>query len=73
MNKPALNESRDIHFGLSTTKATTRKRGTPLSLTDFAKKEISDRLTRIGTKGRLSSETMKIDRIGIKAELNFKV
>lgn len=43
MNKPALNESRDIHFGLSTTKATTRKRGTPLSLTDFAKKEISDR------------------------------
>lgn len=58
MNKPALNESRDIHFGLSTTKATTRKRGTPLSLTDFAKKEISDRLTRIGTKGRLSLETM---------------
>lgn len=57
-SNPALNESRDIHLGLSTTMATTRNIGIPFSLTDFARKEKKGRLTRIGRKGRVSSETM---------------
>lgn len=56
--------------GLSTIMATTRKIDKPLTLTDLATREKRDRLTRLGTKGRLSSETMYIDGIGIKAELN---
>lgn len=34
-------------------------------------KEKRDRLAKVGTKGRFSSETILIDVIGIKAELNL--
>lgn len=63
--------SRDTHLGPSVTMATTRKIGILLSLTDLAMTEKRDRLARVGTKGRFSSETMLIDAIGIKAELNL--
>lgn len=37
----------------------------------MAKTKNKDRLTRIGTKPKSSSETMQFDEIGIKAELNL--
>lgn len=42
LNSSALNRSCDIHLGLSTTIATTRKKGGPLRLTDLARKEKRD-------------------------------
>lgn len=58
LNNSAFNGSRDIHLGLSTTMAMTRKKDGPLSLTDLLSKEKRDRQRRIGTKGRSSLETV---------------
>lgn len=63
LNNPALNGSFYIHGGISKTMATTIKIGLPLSLTDFAMEEERERerLTRRGTKRRLSSDTIWTD------------
>lgn len=42
LNNPALKGSSDVYLGLSTT----------MAMTDFARKEKKDRLTRMGTKRR---------------------
>lgn len=48
------------------------KEDRPLSLTVPARKETRDRLTKIGTKERSSSDTLKIGRVEIKAKSNLR-
>lgn len=70
MNNPALNKSSDIHIGLLTTMATSRKRIKPLIVTDLTRKK-KPQTDKDRNKGKIVMGDRINNGIGIKAEVNL--
>lgn len=70
MNNPALNKSSDIHIGLLTTMATSRKRIKPLIVTELTWKK-KPQTDKDRNKGKIVMGDRIIYGIGIKAEINL--